>query len=180
MAQHTDQACSRQFGCLWLSDRGRGHGHDLLQRPQGQAHACHTAGTCHIARDAYAQGMGEGLRVRIDLQRHQPALYSPAVHCHGKRLAVRERLVAGDTDDQVVAFMVARYGDFVLFRPPLKPSTYPLWFGPVILLLIAAFFLFRALGRKKSSPETALSEQEQARLAAMLQPEPEGRQETDK
>ena len=46
------------------------------------------------------------------------------------RLLVRERLVAGDTDQQVMDFLVARYGDYVLFNPPWKPSTYILWVAP--------------------------------------------------
>src|SRR3546814_8109266 len=45
------------------------------------------------------------------------------------RLLVRERLVAGDSDQQVLDYLVARYGDFVLLRPPMKPATYLLWFG---------------------------------------------------
>ena len=51
------------------------------------------------------------------------------------RILLRERLEAGDTDAEVRAFFVERYGDFVLFRPPLKPSTWVLWFAPVMFLL---------------------------------------------
>lgn len=50
------------------------------------------------------------------------------------RLLVRERLVAGDTDQQVLDFLVARYGDYVLFNPPWKPSTYILWVAPIVIL----------------------------------------------
>ncbi|NOD78517.1 cytochrome c-type biogenesis protein [Ruegeria sp. HKCCD4332] len=50
------------------------------------------------------------------------------------RLLVRERLVAGDTDQQVLDFLVARYGDYVLFNPPWKPSTYILWVAPFVIL----------------------------------------------
>ena len=50
------------------------------------------------------------------------------------RLLVRERLVAGDTDQQVMDFLVARYGDYVLFNPPWKPSTYILWVAPIVIL----------------------------------------------
>ncbi len=96
------------------------------------------------------------------------------------RQEIYEMFLADKGKEEIVAFLVDRYGDFVLFRPPLKPSTYPLWFGPIVLLIVAAFFLFRALRRKKVSPEAELSEQEQERLAKMLQTEPEGRQETDK
>src|SRR3546814_6727246 len=59
------------------------------------------------------------------------------------RLLVRERLVAGNSDQQVLDYLVARYGDFVLLRPPMKPATYLLWFGPFLILLIgggAGFF----------------------------------------
>ncbi|MBO9448136.1 cytochrome c-type biogenesis protein [Ruegeria sp. YS9] len=50
------------------------------------------------------------------------------------RLLVRERLVAGDSDQQVMDFLVARYGDYVLFNPPWKPSTYILWVAPIVIL----------------------------------------------
>ncbi len=50
------------------------------------------------------------------------------------RLLVRERLVAGDSDQQVLDFLVARYGDYVLFNPPWKPSTYILWVAPIVIL----------------------------------------------
>lgn len=67
------------------------------------------------------------------------------------RLLVRERLVAGDTDDQVYDYVVARYGDFVLFRPPWKPSTYALWLSPIFAALIgvlAVFGIFRRLAKR--------------------------------
>ena len=53
----------------------------------------------------------------------------------------------------IIDFLVARYGDFVLYKPPLKPSNYLIWFGPFVLLLIAAFLLWRALRRQKTMPE---------------------------
>ena len=52
------------------------------------------------------------------------------------RILVRERLVAGDSDQQVLDFLVASYGDYILLQPPLKPRTYLLWFGPVLVLLL--------------------------------------------
>lgn len=51
------------------------------------------------------------------------------------RLIIRERLVAGDNDEEVVAFVVSRYGDFVLLKPPFHGETYLLWFGPALILL---------------------------------------------
>ena len=54
------------------------------------------------------------------------------------RRIIRERIAAGDTDEAIKEFLVARYGDFVLMRPPVQADTYVLWFGPVLLLVIGA------------------------------------------
>lgn len=79
------------------------------------------------------------------------------------RLLVRERLVAGDTDDQVYDYVVARYGDFVLFRPPWKPSTYALWLSPIIAALVGIFVvfgLFRLLAKRREADVLDLDETE--------------------
>jgi cytochrome c-type biogenesis protein CcmH len=89
------------------------------------------------------------------------------------RLLVRERLVAGDSDQQVLDYLVARYGDFVLLRPPMKPTTYLLWFGPFLVLLIgvvSVLVYFRHLRRAPAMPP-ALSAEEEARLARLLDAE---------
>lgn len=67
------------------------------------------------------------------------------------RVIVRERLVAGDSDQQVEDFLVARYGDFVLLRPPVKAQTYLLWFGPILLLLVGMWMVFRILRRNSAA-----------------------------
>ena len=86
------------------------------------------------------------------------------------RVLLRERLVAGDSDDDVRDFFVARYGDYVLMNPPIKASTYVLWFGPAVVLLLAAAFVWRAARRRKATvtPAAALSSEEQARLDRLL------------
>ncbi|MEN8178284.1 MAG: cytochrome c-type biogenesis protein [Pseudomonadota bacterium] len=84
------------------------------------------------------------------------------------RNEIYDMMQAGQTKDDVIRFMVDRYGDFVLYNPPMKPSTYPLWFGPLILFLIGAILLFRTLKRKKQSQETTLSDDEQQRLESLL------------
>ena len=79
------------------------------------------------------------------------------------RLLVRERLVAGDTDEQVYDYVVARYGDFVLFRPPWKPSTYALWLSPIIAALVGIFVvfgLFRLLAKRREADVLDLDETE--------------------
>jgi len=86
------------------------------------------------------------------------------------RLLVRERLLAGDSDQEVLDYLVARYGDFVLLRPPMKPQTYLLWYGPFVVLLLGAlgvFVYFRHLRAAPTMP-AGLSAEEEARLARLL------------
>jgi cytochrome c-type biogenesis protein CcmH len=79
------------------------------------------------------------------------------------------RLMAeGRSRDEVVEFLVARYGDFVLYDPPVKLSTYPLWFGPLLLAAIGAFLLFRTLLKKKQTRDEELSAEERERLQELL------------
>lgn len=87
------------------------------------------------------------------------------------RLLVRERLTEGDTDAQVLDFVVARYGEFVLFRPPFSRANAPLWLaGPVLALgglTLAAVFI-RRRGRAEPGIRAPLSAEEEARLAQIL------------
>jgi cytochrome c-type biogenesis protein CcmH len=86
------------------------------------------------------------------------------------RRIVRERLTAGDTDDQVMGFVTARYGDYVLLRPPLRAGTLVLWFGPVVLLFTAVGLLI--LRRRRRPAEVApLSPEESKRLARLMDEE---------
>ena len=86
------------------------------------------------------------------------------------RFLVRERLVAGDSDEEVLAYMTARYGDFVLLKPPMRPGTYLLWFGPLALLLAAGAAVALYLRRRRAAaPEPdPLSPDGRARLDALL------------
>jgi cytochrome c-type biogenesis protein CcmH len=84
------------------------------------------------------------------------------------RNEIYDMMKGGQNKDQIIEFMVARYGDFVLYSPPVKPSTYPIWFGPVILFFIGAIFLITILRKKSRSRETELSTEEQQRLDALL------------
>lgn len=81
------------------------------------------------------------------------------------RILVRERLTAGDSDKQVIDFLVARYGDFVLLKPPLTMQTVLLWFTPVLVLLIAGVGLLLWLRRRTADLSVApLSAAEKARI----------------
>jgi cytochrome c-type biogenesis protein CcmH len=84
------------------------------------------------------------------------------------RREVYEMMRSGKTQEEIIGFLVARYGDFVLYNPPLKPSTYLLWYGPFLLFGLAVVFLIRTLMRQRQSRENELSDAERARLAALL------------
>jgi cytochrome c-type biogenesis protein CcmH len=84
------------------------------------------------------------------------------------RNQIREQLAAGKSDRDVIDFMVARYGDFVLYRPPFKASTVALWLGPFVLLLAGAFVFWRRVARRRA-PSPELSEAERARAARLLE-----------
>ena len=75
----------------------------------------------------------------------------------------------GRSDEQIIDYMVQRYGDFVLYKPPVKATTYALWFGPLVLLAIGLAFLLRFIRQRARQPETTLSDEERARLAALLE-----------
>ena len=95
---------------------------------------------------------------------------SNAEIAHELRVLMREHLIAGDSDQEVLDYLVARYGDFVLLRPPVKPATYLLWFGPFAMLLIGvvAVFVFFRRQRAAAALPPALSVEEEARLARLL------------
>lgn len=71
------------------------------------------------------------------------------------RNEIRKLIDEGKTDEEVVAFLVARYGDFVTFRPPVNASTALLWFGPFIMLFVGAITLIVVLKKRAGTPETA-------------------------
>ncbi|HHK73663.1 MAG TPA: cytochrome c-type biogenesis protein CcmH [Rhizobiales bacterium] len=88
------------------------------------------------------------------------------------RILVRERLKKGDTNSQVVQYLVDRYGEFVLLKPRLSAHTWVMWFAAPIILLLAGFGFFRASRRRKAlaaSPAPALSEEEKKRIDEIMQ-----------
>jgi len=90
------------------------------------------------------------------------------------RILVRERLKAGDTDEEVLEYLVARYGDYVLLRPPMKLKTVLLWFGPFIALFLGAGAVLYFVRRERDNPDRAaapLSAEERARLAQLVKRE---------
>ena len=88
---------------------------------------------------------------------------------------VREKMQAGMSNEDIVEYMVARYGDFVRYRPPLKATTWFLWFGPLLLLVTGIFVLVRRLRARPSEAEPELNESERARAASLLAGREEGK-----
>lgn len=87
------------------------------------------------------------------------------------RVLVRERLVAGDSDNEINEFVVARYGEFVLLNPRLTPGTYLLWGAPLVFLALGGIAIFGLYRRKPATAANAgggLSAEEEDRLAALL------------
>jgi cytochrome c-type biogenesis protein CcmH len=86
------------------------------------------------------------------------------------RREVRTLIKDGKSDAEIKDFLVSRYGDFVLYRPPVKPTTWLLWFGPLLLLIGAVWLLISIIKRNQKQKETpVLDAAQRARAQALLQ-----------
>jgi cytochrome c-type biogenesis protein CcmH len=125
-----------------------------------------------ILADAALEQRARGLsrQLRCLVCQNQSIDDSDAELARDLRRIVRERLVAGDSDAEIIAFLTARYGDFVLLRPPVKPATWGLWYGPVLVLAVAGLGIALYLRRRRTSAAAPapLSAAEQARLERLL------------
>jgi cytochrome c-type biogenesis protein CcmH len=117
--------------CLWLSLPAFAVDVDPLPTPELQARF-----------DALTH------ELRCMQCQNQSIADSPVGLASDLRRDVREQLIAGKTDDEIRASMVARYGNFILFRPPFKPSTAWVWLAPFALLLIGGFAAFRIVRQR--------------------------------
>lgn len=89
------------------------------------------------------------------------------------RNQIREQIRAGKSDKEIIAYLTARYGDFILYRPPVRPTTYLLWFGPFVLLLGGLAFLFRYVKQRRTLiVDHPLSNEERHRAEELLQEKP--------
>lgn len=121
------------------------------------------------ALESRARDIGRALRCVVC--QNQSIDDSNAEVARDMRRAVRERLTAGDDDQKVFSYMVARYGDYVLLKPPFKAGTWALWLGgPLVLLIAGGLLLMAARRRKPIPPPEPLSDEEQRRLDALLKP----------
>jgi cytochrome c-type biogenesis protein CcmH len=93
---------------------------------------------------------------------------SDAELAHDLRVLLRQRLKAGDSDQQAIAFIANRYGDYVLLKPPFDAETLLLWLGPLLVLAAGGVGVAFYLGRRQGSAPVTFTPQEQARLARLL------------
>jgi len=77
-------------------------------------------------------------------------LADPAQEARAKALFHEIRCASGMSDDEVKTFLVSRYGDFILMSPPFKPTTYLLWFGPLIIFTLACWFMLRFFRKSRA------------------------------
>jgi cytochrome c-type biogenesis protein CcmH len=119
------------------------------------------------ALEARARALSQELRCLVC--QNQSIDESNADLAHDLRVLLRKRLLAGDTDRQVLDYVVARYGQFVLLNPPFEPATYLLWLTPPVLVLgTGALLLIRARRRCPDRLLPPLTEEERARAAPLL------------
>src|SRR5512139_570659 len=112
-------------------------------------------------------GLAEKLRCLVC--QNESLASSHAELAEDLRREVREQMRQNKTDEEIIDYLVARYGDFVLYDPPMKRYTLLLWFGPFILLLGGAgVLLYQLRKRRRIVPETTLSAEAQQRAAALL------------
>jgi len=120
------------------------------------------------ALEARARHISEGLRCLVC--QNQSIDDSAAPLAKDLRVLVRERLKAGDTDQQIEDFVVARYGEFVLLKPRFEPHTFLLWFATPVVFIIALLIVAFAYRRRSAVPTTAaLSDAEELRLRHLLE-----------
>ena len=117
--------------------------------------------------EARAEELGKGLRCLVC--QSESIEESNADLARDLRVIVRERVTAGDSDKQIIDYVVSRYGDYVLLNPPFKASTLVLWLGPLVILLLAVGMAVPVFRRRSAEQaEEELSEAEQAHLKALM------------
>jgi cytochrome c-type biogenesis protein CcmH len=118
------------------------------------------------ALEAQAREISAGLRCLVC--QNQSIDDSAAPLARDLRLLVRERLTAGDSPEEVRDYLVARYGDFILLKPPMSARTVLLWLTPAVVLAIGGAIMLRRAWKGRKPAEEPLSPEEEARLGTLL------------
>ena len=119
------------------------------------------------ALEERARGISKNLRCLVCQNENIDSSHAPLAR--DLRVIVRERLVAGDTDEEIYAFVVDRYGDFVLLNPPVQGNTAFLWFAPILFMVIGGAGLFFFLRKDRTSTvEATLSDEEKKKVEDLL------------
>jgi len=133
------------------------------------------------SQEARAQALFDDIRCVVC--QHEAIADSPAGIAADMRRLVREEIAAGRSDEQIRADLVGRYGDFVLFTPPLRGGTWLLWFGPLAVLIAAASGLWLMMRRRpaEAAPLSAAEEADLARIFAdqAVRPDPDAKPSDD-
>ena len=119
----------------------------------------------NVDEDRYKELITE---IRCLVCQNQSLADSDAELAHDLRQEVYDLMQKGQGNPQIVDFLVYRYGDFVLYKPPVKPSTYWLWYGPFALLVLGIIMLIKTVRQRGKQTDASFSEQEQARLDKIL------------
>jgi cytochrome c-type biogenesis protein CcmH len=118
---------------------------------------------------AAARAVALAEKLRCLVCQNQTILESNAELAQDLRRQIREQIAAGKSDAEIVDYMVARYGDFVLYQPPVKSTTLLLWAGPALLLGVGFLVLARTVRLRRARPEEpALTTEERERVARLL------------
>lgn len=138
--------------------------------------ACALAPAAGLAADAVptemdpvkaARAVKLAEKLRCLVCQNQTIADSNAELANDLRGQIREQIAAGRSDDEILDYMVTRYGDFVLYQPPLKATTLLLWAGPALLVILGAVVLFRNLRRTRPT-EAPLSDEQRAQARQLL------------
>jgi cytochrome c-type biogenesis protein CcmH len=121
--------------------------------------------TGNVDEEHYKELIAE---IRCLVCQNQSLADSDAELAQDLRQEVYDLMQKGQDKTEIVDFLVYRYGDFVLYNPPVKPSTYWLWYGPFILLVLGIIMLVRTVRQRRKQTDSGFSEQEQARLDNIL------------
>jgi len=116
--------------------------------------------------EARLKGLAEELRCLVC--QNQTIADSSAPLALDLRNQIRTQVAAGRSDDEIRAYMVDRYGDFVLYRPPFKATTVVLWLGPLLLIVIGGVVFFAVVRRRRDPVDAPSGGQPRAEIEALL------------